>query len=113
MTSGAQTKVIACCLCQCLVCNGRTTTSAARPRAGDPCEVSSILEKHTVAPRMIKPDAIRHCARRWPLWARTRSRIGGSIYWRRIASVLDFAPVRSEFDQKRIVDNESVLVLGL
>src|SRR6516165_3600024 len=45
MTSGAQTKVIACCLCQCLVCNGRTTTSAARPRAGDPCEVSSILEK--------------------------------------------------------------------
>ena len=39
--------------------------------------------------------------------------IGGAIYWRRIASVLDFAPVRSEFDQKRIVDNESVLVLGL
>jgi len=50
MTSGAQTKVIACCLCQCLVCNGRTTTSAARPRAGDPCEISSLLEKHTVAP---------------------------------------------------------------
>jgi len=27
--------------------------------------------------------------------------------------VLDLAPFGSEFDQKRIVDNESVLVLGL
>jgi hypothetical protein len=40
----------ACCLCRCLVCNGRTTTSAARHRTGDPCKVSSNLEKHTVAP---------------------------------------------------------------
>src|ERR1700733_13206530 len=31
-------------------CNGRTTTSAARHRAGDPCKVGSNLEKHTVAP---------------------------------------------------------------
>ena len=28
----------------------RTTTSAARHRTGDPCKVSSNLEKHTVAP---------------------------------------------------------------
>ena len=32
------------------MCNGRTTTSAARHTAGDPCKVSSNLEKHTVAP---------------------------------------------------------------
>jgi hypothetical protein len=44
---------VACCLFQCPVCNGRTSTSAARPRAGRPCEVSSILEKHTVAPVII------------------------------------------------------------
>ena len=29
---------------------GRTTTSAARHRTGDPCKISSNLEKHTVAP---------------------------------------------------------------
>src|SRR5882757_2715278 len=39
--------------CQCLVCNGRTTTSAARDRTSDPCKVSSNFEKHTVAPRRV------------------------------------------------------------
>jgi hypothetical protein len=40
-------------ICQCLVCNGRITTSAARDRASDPCKVRSNLEKHTVARRML------------------------------------------------------------
>ena len=34
---------------QCLACNGRTTTSATRHGAGNPCKVGSNLEKHTVA----------------------------------------------------------------